>query len=113
VTRYIHTSYIHTYIHTYYHYYDGGYVDSVTVHLWQCRAHCADNPSAVVLKNGSIALMIHDKASWTGLSIAIAPTWKGPYHVMVPDRDITTCEKCLECVRCRGYQPGYISTPTL
>ena len=54
------------------------------------------NPTALVLKNGSIALMIHDKDQWSGLSIAIADTWKGPYRITVPDGPITTCTKCLE-----------------
>eukprot|EP01052_Picozoa_sp_SAG31_P026625 SAG31_NODE_2428_length_5715_cov_6.736111_6_plen_341_part_00 len=54
------------------------------------------NPTALVLKNGSIALMIHDKDQWSGLSIAIAETWKGPYRITVPDGPITTCTKCLE-----------------
>ena len=54
------------------------------------------NPTAKVLKNGSIALMIHDEASWSGLRIAIADTWKGPYRITVHDPSITTCQKCLE-----------------
>ena len=54
------------------------------------------NPTAIVLKNGSIALMIHDKDQWSGLSIALAATWKGPYRITVPDARITTCTQCLE-----------------
>jgi hypothetical protein len=57
------------------------------------------NPTAHVLKNGSIALMCHTNyiyPGWSGLVIAIADTWRGPYYVTVPDRSISNCSKCLE-----------------
>jgi len=39
----------------------------------------------MVLPNGSIAVMIHtdDNNGWSGETIAVAPTWQGPYTVTV------------------------------
>ena len=57
------------------------------------------NPSAHLLSNGSVALMAHTNYIYpghSGLVIAIAKSWEGPYYVTVPDRSITTCSQCLE-----------------
>lgn len=48
------------------------------------------NPSPLVLPNGSIAVMIHtdDNNGWSGETIAVAPTWQGPYTVTVGNENV-------------------------
>ncbi len=44
----------------------------------------------MVLPNGSIAVMIHtdDNQGWSGESIAMAPTWQGPYTVTIGNEQV-------------------------
>jgi len=48
------------------------------------------NPAPMVLPNGSIAVMIHtnDNNGWSGETIAVADSWKGPYTVTVGNEEV-------------------------
>ena len=73
------------------------------------------NPSPLVLPNGSIAVMIHtdDNQGWSGESIAVADTWRGPYHVTVGNEAIANQPKSQEeCVAARR-QRSFCAAPPL
>jgi len=56
------------------------------------------NPAPLVLPNGSVAVMIHtdDNQGWSGESIAVADTWRGPFTVTVGNENVANLPKSQE-----------------